>query len=91
MAQRRDGYASFMIIGAVIVICIVLLILAFLAPRLSSKPQRGVNKTFGTGGNVAGKAPGPLGRWFRKPFDTSNKAANKSAAAGRKGRDKTPV
>ena len=80
-----------MIIGAVIVICIVLLILAFLAPRLSREPQRGVNKTFGAGGNVAGKAPGPLGRWFRKPFDTSNKAANKSAAAGRKGRGKTPV
>ena len=50
-----------------------------------------MNKTFGAGGNVAGKAPGPLGRWFRKPFDTSNKAANKSAAAGRKGRSKTPV
>ncbi len=91
MAARRGGYASAMIIGAVIVICIVLLILAFLAPRLSSGPQRGVNKTFSTGGNVAGKAPGPLGRWFRKPFDTSNKAANKSAAAGRKGRHKTPV
>ena len=91
MAERRDGYAPTMIIGAVIVICIVLLILAFLAPRLSSKPQRGVNRTFSTGGNVAGKAPGPLGRWFRKPFDTSSKAANKSAAAGRKGRDKTPV
>jgi Family of unknown function (DUF6411) len=80
-----------MIIGAVIVICIILLILGFLAPRLSSGPQRGVNKTFSTGGNAAGKAPGPLGRWFRKPFDTSNKAANKSAAAGRKGRGKTPV
>ena len=80
-----------MVIGAVIVICIILLVLAFLAPRLSSGPQRGVNKTFGTGGNVAGKAPGPLGRWLRKPFDTSNKAANKSAATGRKGRGKTPV
>jgi len=91
MGQRRDGYASAMIIGAVIVICIILLILAFLAPRLSRTPQRGVNRTFSTGGNVAGKAPGPLGRWFRKPFDTSNKAANKSAAAGRKGRHKTPV
>ena len=91
MARHRDGYASTLIIGAVIVICIILLILAFLAPRLSRGPQRGVNKTFGTGGNVAGKAPGPLGRWFRKPFDTSNRAANKSAAAGRKGRDKTPV
>ena len=79
-----------MIIGAVIVICLILLVLAFLAPRLSSGPQRGVNKTFGAGGNVAGKAPGPLGRWFRKPFDTSNKAANKSAAAGRKGREQDP-
>jgi hypothetical protein len=80
-----------MTILAVIAICIVLLILAFLAPRLSTKPQRGVNKTFGTGGRVAGKAPGPFGRWLRKPFDTSNKAANKSASAGRKGRGKMPV
>jgi Family of unknown function (DUF6411) len=80
-----------MTIAAIVVICIVLLILAFLAPRLSSKPQRGVNKTFGTGGNVAGKAPGPVGRWLRKPFDTSNKAANKSASTGRKGRSKMPL
>lgn len=80
-----------MTILAVIAICVVLLILGFLAPRLSSTPQRGVNKTFSTGGNVAGKAPGPLGRWLRKPFDTSNKAANKSASAGRKGRRKMPV
>ena len=80
-----------MTILAVIAICIVLLILAFLAPRLSSKPQRGVNKTFSAGGNVAGKAPGGLGKWLRKPFDTSNKAANKSAAAGRKGRSKMPM
>ena len=80
-----------MIIGAVIVICIILLILAFLAPRLSRGPQRGVNKTFGTGGNVAGKAPGPLGRWFRKPFSTSQKAMAKSASTGRRGRSKMPL
>jgi Family of unknown function (DUF6411) len=80
-----------MTIAAIVAICIVLLILGFLAPRLSSKPQRGVNKTFSTGGNVAGKAPGPLGRWLRKPFDTSNKAANKSASTGRRGRGKMPV
>jgi hypothetical protein len=80
-----------MTILAVVAICILLLILAFLAPRLSTKPQRGVNKTFSTGGNVAGKAPGPLGKWLRKPFDTSNKAANKSAATGRKGRSKMPL
>jgi hypothetical protein len=76
---------------AVVAICVILLILGFLAPRLSSKPQRGVNKTFGAGANVAGKAPGPAGKWLRKPFDTSNKAANKSAATGRKGRSKMPL
>ena len=80
-----------MTILAVVAICVLLLILGFLAPRLSTKPQRGVNKTFSTGGNVAGKAPGGLGKWLRKPFDTSSKAANKSAAAGRKGRSKMPM
>jgi len=80
-----------MTIAAVIAICVVLLILAFLAPRLSSKPQSGVDRAFGTGGNVAGKAPGPLGRWLRKPFSSSQKAADKSASAGRKGRSKMPL
>jgi len=80
-----------MTIAVVIAICVVLLILAFLAPRLSSKPQSGVDRAFGTGGNVAGKAPGPLGRWLRKPFSSSQKAADKSASAGRKGRSKMPL
>ena len=80
-----------MTIAIVAGICVVLLILAFLAPRLSSKPQSGVNRAFGTGGNVAGKAPGPLGRWLRKPFSSSQKAANKSAATGRRGRGKMPL
>jgi hypothetical protein len=80
-----------MTIAIVAGICIILLILAFLAPRLSSKPQRGVNRAFGAGGTTAGKAPGPLGRFLRKPFDSSNKAANKSASAGRRGRNKMPM
>jgi hypothetical protein len=80
-----------MTIAIVAAICIILLILGFLAPRLSSHPQRGVNKVFGTGGRAAGKAPGPLGRWARKPFDSSNKAANKSASLGRRGRGKMPL
>jgi uncharacterized protein DUF6411 len=86
-----DGYSPSMTILVVVAICILLLILGFLAPRLSSKPQRGVNKTFSTGGNVAGKAPGKAGKWLRKPFDSSNKAATKSAATGRKGRSKMPL
>jgi hypothetical protein len=80
-----------MIIGAVIAICIVLAVLAFLLPRLSRHPQRGVSKTFGTAGNTAGKAPGRLGRWLRKPFDNSGRAANKSASKGRKARGKLPL
>ena len=79
-----------MTIAIVAAICVLLLILGFLAPRLSSKPQRGVNRVFSTGGNTAGKAPG-VGRWLRKPFDSSNKAANKSASAGRRGRSKMPL
>jgi Family of unknown function (DUF6411) len=80
-----------MTILVVVGICVILLILGFLAPRLSTKPQRGVNRAFRAGGDTAGKAPGKAGRWLRKPFDTSNKAANKSAATGRKGRSKLPM
>jgi hypothetical protein len=87
----RPGYSLTMTIAVVAAICVVLLILGFLAPRLSSKPQSGVNRLFGAGGRTAGKAPGRAGRWLRKPFDSSNKAANKSAAAGRKGRSKMPL
>jgi Family of unknown function (DUF6411) len=77
-----------MLIAVVIAICIVLAILAFLAPRLSRYPERGVERTYGAGGRAAGKAPGRLGRWLRKPFDSANGATSKSARAGRRGRAK---
>ena len=80
-----------MLIGAVIAFCVLLLILAFLAPRLSRHPERGGQKVLGTGGRGAGKAPGPLGRWLRKPFSSSQKAVSKSGSTGRKGRDKMPL
>jgi hypothetical protein len=79
-----------MIIAGVIALCIIILILAFLFPRFSRHPQHGSQKAISLGGRGASKAPGPLGRWFRKPFDTSNKAVSKSGSAGRKGRDKMP-
>jgi len=79
-----------MIIAGVIALCIVILILAFLAPRLSRHPQQGSQKVIGLGGRGASKAPGRLGRWLSKPFQTSNKAVSKSGAAGRKGRGKMP-
>ena len=82
--------AQTMVIAGVIALCIIILILAFVAPRLSQHPQRGSQKVIGLGGRGASKAPGPLGRWFAKPFNTSNKMVGKSGAAGRKGRGKMP-
>lgn len=73
-----------MVIGGIVAICVVLFVLALLAPRLSRKPQRAVDRSFGTGARVAGHAPGPIGRWLAKPFRASQKAADRSAAAGRK-------
>jgi hypothetical protein len=80
-----------MTIVVIVAICIILLLLAFVAPRLSRGPERATQRVFGTGGRAAGKAPGPLGRLLRKPFSTSSKAAGKSASAGRKGRGKMPM
>ena len=80
-----------MTIVAVIAFCVLLLILAFLAPRLSRGPERGGQKVLGLGSRGAGKAPGSLGRWLRKPFQTSQKAVSKSGSAGRRGRGKMPL
>jgi hypothetical protein len=80
-----------MTIAAVAAFCVLLLILAFLAPRLSRHPERGGQKVLGFGSRGAGKAPGPLGRWLRKPFQTSQKAVSKSGSTGRKGRSKMPL
>jgi hypothetical protein len=80
-----------MTIAIVIAFCILLLILAFLFPRLSRHPERGSQTVIGTGGQAAGKAPGKLGRWLRKPFSTSQKAVSKSASTGRRGRSKMPM
>lgn len=72
-------------------ICVVLLILAFLVPRLSHGPQRGVDRTLGAGQSGASKAPGFLGRLLQKPFGHSRKATNKSASKGREARRKAPL
>ena len=69
-----------MVIGAVIGFCVLILILAFLAPRLSRHPERGGQKVLGTGGRGAGKAPASSARGSRKPFDSSQKAVSKSGS-----------
>ncbi len=79
-----------MVIGAIVAVCVVLVILAFVFPRLSRHPQRGVDSTLSAGQKAGGILPGFLGRWAQKPFGKSRKATNRSAAAGRKGRGKLP-
>jgi hypothetical protein len=80
-----------MTILVIVAVCVILLILAFLFPRLSRHPQRGVDKTLGAGQRAGAKAPSKLGQWLQKPFGMSRRATNKSAATGRRGRGKLPV
>ena len=79
-----------MTLAAVIAFCIVLLVLAFLAPRLSRYFQEAGDKPMEVGQRAGGKAPGKLGEWLAKPFGTSRKAIRKSGAKGREGRAKKP-
>jgi Family of unknown function (DUF6411) len=80
-----------MTIVVIVGVCLVLLVLAFLLPRLSRYPQRGVDSALGAGQRAGGEAPGPLGRLLQKAFGTSRRAADKSAATGRRGREKLPL
>ncbi|MGI8781221.1 MAG: DUF6411 family protein [Solirubrobacteraceae bacterium] len=79
-----------MTIAAVAAFCVLLLILAFLFPRLSRHPERGGHKVAGAPTKVTDKAPGKLGHWLSKPFRSSQKAISKSGSSGRKGRGKMP-
>jgi hypothetical protein len=79
-----------MTIAVIAGVCLLLLVLGFLIPRLSRGPQQGVDSTLGVGQRAGGKAPGPIGRLFSKSFGSSRKATNRSAGAGRRGRSKLP-
>ena len=80
-----------MTVLAIVGICVVLLVLAFVAPRLSRHPERATHKAMGMGSRGGSKAPGPLGRLLSKPFRSTSKWAGRSAGAGRRGRGKLPL
>jgi hypothetical protein len=80
-----------MTLALIVGFCVLLLILAFLAPRLSRRPERGGQRVLSAGSRGAGKAPGPMGRLLGKPFHTSQRAVAKSGSAGRRGRSKMPL
>lgn len=79
-----------MLIGAVVAICILLVILGFLVPRLSNHARRGTDKGFSLGQRAGSKAPGPIGRLLSKSFGKSQRAADKSHSAGKGAREKLP-
>ena len=77
-----------MLIGAIIAFCVLVFLVAILAPRVSRRLERGGDAPLRGGQRVAGQAPGPLGRWLQKPFGKSRKAVRKSGSAGREVRSK---
>jgi Family of unknown function (DUF6411) len=90
MTARPPGYGPCMTIVIVAGFCVLLLILAFLLPRLSRGPERGGSRLAGAPTKATSKAPGKLGQWFSKPFRSSQRAIHKSGSTGRKGRSKLP-
>lgn len=80
-----------MTIAVIVGVCVVLAVLAFLLPRASWWPQKGVDKSLGGGQRAASSLPGKAGELAQKPFESSRKAADKSAAKGRQGRGKLPT
>ena len=79
-----------MIIGLVLAFCVVLLVLAFVAPRLSRHAERGGKAPANLGARGARKAPG-IGRFLAKPFESASKWMSKSGSAGRRARSKSPL
>jgi hypothetical protein len=91
VVQSRSGYDGGVLIAGVVVICIVLAILGFLAPHLSNRARRGSDKGFSLGQRAGGKAPGPIGRLLSKSFGKSRRAADKSHSSGQRARSKLPL
>jgi hypothetical protein len=80
-----------MTIAVVVGLCVLLLVLGFLVPRLSNHAHRGSDKGLAMGQRAGGKAPGPIGRLFSKSFGKSRTAASKSHSSGQKARSKLPL
>jgi hypothetical protein len=80
-----------MVLTAVIIgVCLLLLVLGFLLPRLSLKPQGELDSELEAGRRKSRKAPGFLGDMLSGSFRGSRKAADKSASTGRRARRKLP-
>lgn len=76
------------LLASVLAACVLLLILGFLAPRLSHRPQKEVDRGLDKADENAKKAPEPLDKLMHKPTEASRKAADTATQAGREARGK---
>jgi hypothetical protein len=79
-----------MVIAAVVGVCILVAVIAFLVPRFSGHAERGGKKPFNLGSRGASKAPGKAGEVAAKPFQKASEMVGKSGSKGREGRSKAP-
>lgn len=77
------------LITAIVVACVLLLVLGFLAPRLSRRPQNTLDRDLDKADENAKRAPRPLDKVMDTSTMASRKAADTSTDAGREARRKT--
>lgn len=90
MAPALGGYGWSMTIAIVAGFCVLLLVLAFLLPRMSRHVERGGKAPMHAGSRGARKTPG-IGHLLAKPFESGSKWMSRSGSAGRRGRGKMPL
>ncbi|MGI8563014.1 MAG: DUF6411 family protein [Candidatus Dormibacter sp.] len=77
------------LIAVLIVVCLVLLAVGFLAPRRSRRLQRDIDSGSDKAQRKADeKTPDALTKFVQKPIENARKAADKSTEVGREGREK---
>ena len=77
------------LIALVLVACVLLVVLGFLAPRLSHRPQRAVDRGLDKANENARKAPQPLDKAMDASTHVSRQAADAATEGGRKLRGKS--
>jgi hypothetical protein len=71
---------------------VVMFVVGFVRPRKSRSVQSWIDRVFFKGERQSGKAPGRLApKVLDETLDDSRKTLDKSAKAGRKVREKTPL
>ncbi len=87
-AEPRRKVEDVLLAAVLIVVCLVLLGLGFVAPRYSRRPQGKLDHVLDKAHAASQRKGGLLGKLGKKSSHTSKKAADTSTEAGRKARRK---